>query len=344
MKNISFIIPAHNAEHVLRRAVQSVKRVAGQSDYELIIVENGSSDHTKEVLSKLTLENTHIVAASSETGVSNARNEGIRLATGKWIAFLDADDMLTEEAVRMIEDADVSGADLFCYGYLRSGQRHTVTEGQQDEKFEGISEIEKMRVRMLKNPTRYMQVWAKLFRRDIIVEHGILFDRDLRLAEDSDFTFRYTRFCRRVVLCNECAYHYSVNPDSVMRTGDGRKIFDYATAMEKIIRLCRKKNEPEDICEAVNEYILNHFNIAMVREVFTCTESTSYGKKRSQMFAACRIPVFQNAIRKAPSSIGNLRMLPAVLLKWGMPDVAALMFMARAKQNHLEEKRAGERS
>ncbi len=339
MKTISFIIPAHNAEHVLKRAAESVARIAGTSDYELILVENGSEDRTMDVLSALAAQDSHIIPAHSETGVSNARNEGIRLASGKWIAFLDADDAFTEEAARMMEDAEESDADLLCYGHIRSGVPHPVTEEKKKEVFEGPSKIEKMRIRMLKAPTRYMQAWAKLFRASVIKEHQLAFDPELRLAEDSDFTFRYTKHCQKAVFSEKCVYRYFVNADSVMRTGDGSKIRDYARAMKKMARITEDMGESQEIREAVNEYILNHFNIAMVREVFAPSSDLSYGMKRVQMMMACRIPVFGRAISRTKFPGKHLRLMPAWLLKKRMPDAAALIFMARAEQNRREEEK-----
>lgn len=339
MSLISFIIPAYNAGNVLKRAVESILLAAVHSDYELIIVENGSSDDTSEVISDLVKLHPTIREAHSDPGVSNARNRGLEMASGKWIAFLDADDALSETASRMIFDAENSDADLICYGHIRSGKKHSVTKIRDGERFTGRAEIEKMRIRMLKAPTTYMQVWAKLFRRSVIEAYNLRFHPDLRLSEDSDFMFRFTRCCKKAEFSADCVYLYSVNPDSVMRTGDGSRIKEYAKAMDEIVRDAERNRESLEIRKALTGYILNHFNIAMVRSVFCAANPAPYRKKRKQMLSACKIPIFRSAILQVSLSEAskNFRLLPGALLKLRLPDAAAALFGIRAAQNKKEE-------
>lgn len=342
MKTISFIIPAHNAADVLERAVCSIARAANNLEYEVIIVENGSEDCTREVAGLLSKKDPHVMTAHSDEGVSCARNEGLRLASGKWIAFLDADDFYSEEASMLFSDAETSDVDLVMYGHIRGQRKHKVTERPSGEVFSGSWQIEELRIRMLQEPTRYMQVWAKLFRRSVIEANRLRFRTDLRLAEDSDFTFRFSRYCRNVYLSPACILHYSVSADSVMHTEDGKKVRDYAKAMQYMVRETQEQRESGVIQKAVNAYILNHFNIAMVREVFVNPDD-SYYKKRIRMLSACRISVFRRAILHVSArDARKLRLLPAVFLKYHLPDLAAILFALRVRQNRQEEQRSRE--
>ena len=89
---ISIIIPAYNAEKFLEQAVNSVKQQA-YKNWEILIIENGSSDKTTNLSEKL-VQKDKIALFHSEKGVSQARNMGIKKASGEWILFLDADDKL----------------------------------------------------------------------------------------------------------------------------------------------------------------------------------------------------------------------------------------------------------
>ena len=99
--DISFIIPAHNAGNYLQRVYESIRDI--DLDKEIIIIENASTDDTYKVASKIASADTSVVLCESKAGVSYARNEGIKKASGKWICFVDADDFLIEGADKVLK-------------------------------------------------------------------------------------------------------------------------------------------------------------------------------------------------------------------------------------------------
>ena len=86
---VSVIIPTYNRSSVLSRAIDSVLRQSFK-DFELIVVDDGSTDNTKELIEKYSDQITYIY--QDNKGVSAARNKGLEHAKGEWIAFLDSDD------------------------------------------------------------------------------------------------------------------------------------------------------------------------------------------------------------------------------------------------------------
>jgi glycosyltransferase involved in cell wall biosynthesis len=86
---ISVVIPAHNAEKYLAEALESVRSQAF-SDYEIIVIDDGSTDRTAEIASRY---DGVVLLSQSNRGEAGARNTGIRAARGKYVAFLDADDV-----------------------------------------------------------------------------------------------------------------------------------------------------------------------------------------------------------------------------------------------------------
>lgn len=89
----SIVIPCYNAQGTLRQTVASVQEQT-LDDWELVIVDDGSSDASLELISELVAEDSRILAFSlAHAGVSAARNEGVRLTRGRYLAFLDADDL-----------------------------------------------------------------------------------------------------------------------------------------------------------------------------------------------------------------------------------------------------------
>ncbi|MDO5485586.1 MAG: glycosyltransferase family 2 protein [Sarcina sp.] len=160
---ISVIIPAHNAEKTLRRAVESACRelglLSGKSGgfpeagsragegnpedapalrYEVLIVENGSEDGTEFLARTLELEHPGEVRfLRSEKGVSNARNRGLEEARGTWVLFLDADDYLLEGAGSvLLDDLHFTGTDLIVHSY-EAGNRRVHVCGPEGERYTG---------------------------------------------------------------------------------------------------------------------------------------------------------------------------------------------------------------
>lgn len=116
---ISIIIPLHNGEDTIIRAVKSVINSRLYRDLiEIVIVENGSTDQSFEIAQKLAAENSNIRVLKSDKGTSFARNLGIEKSKGKWLIFLDADDYLFETDLDIIvENLITNNTDLCVYNY-----------------------------------------------------------------------------------------------------------------------------------------------------------------------------------------------------------------------------------
>lgn len=95
---VSIVMPAYNAGHYIEAAVRSVLNQT-YTDFELIVVDDGSTDSTEEIVRRLSGADTRIVLLRNEknSGVSASRNAGVARAKGEWIAFLDSDDLWRED-------------------------------------------------------------------------------------------------------------------------------------------------------------------------------------------------------------------------------------------------------
>ncbi len=335
---ISFVVPAHNAEATLAACLHSILSPFDER-VEALVVENGSIDGTAALLTSLAERDGRVHALSSEPGVSNARNAGVDAARGTWLCFLDADDALLPGALsRLLSDAQGTDADLILYGHRAGEQTRPVTDGAEEERF-GADATERVRVRMLENPTRYMQAWAKLIRRSVVTGHGVRFDPRLRLAEDSDFILRVSRFCRGIALSPACVYGYSTSSPGTMRASDGRKAEDYTLAMTVTREAIG--TESEAIRSAFIQYVLMHLNVLAVREIYAA--GAPKGRTRRMREIASR-PVFSDALHALKfSDCRRVRLIPALLLKLGLYRTAGLCFLLRAAGNAKKEGK-GERA
>lgn len=333
---ISFIIPAHNAGDYLGRAVCSVAEGEWEFSIEVLVIENGSEDDTLEVAKEMEERYDCVKLLHSETGVSAARNAGLDAAVGEWIFFLDADDYVTNRIRSTLEqDIEDIRVDLYVYSYEKGPYTVYVCDGPGRDAYVR-AKIENCRVSMLEDPTRCMAVWGKLFKRDIISEHSLRFAENLKLAEDSDFLIRYTKYCRRIIFCRNVAYHYSTIQGSSIRTYDGEMAQEYVKSLittEKWI-----KADSERIQDAFQIYVLMHLNVIMVREVFCVDNPEFFIKKIKMMKRILRVGIFRNALEQVPlKACRSSRMLPVLLLKCRMYLLCGIAYQMRARQNYKRE-------
>lgn len=328
---LSIIIPAHNASATLERLVKSLFPFPPKG-LEILVIENGSKDATTKTAVKLSNKFSCVKLYHSEKGVSNARNEGLIHARGKWIAFADADDWFLPHALSLMYSQAES--DFVLYGFEAGEQKRSVAE-HGGAMFKG-KDCVSARIRMLENPTLYMTVWSKLFSGEIIRKHQLRFNPELKFSEDSDFTLRYTRYCSSIFFSDRMIYHYDLNNSSVMHVFDGKKAEEYLFAMR--VAFASVQQETPTIQKAFEKYVLMHLNIVMVREVFSSANPKNNSGKMKQMRLFLNQEPFKTSLQNVKiSECRSSRMLPILMLKLKCHSIAALAFRIKAEINRRRE-------
>ncbi|HIS18463.1 MAG TPA: glycosyltransferase family 2 protein, partial [Candidatus Coprovivens excrementavium] len=206
----SFIIPTYNSKKTIIRAIESVTKQLDKSEYEIIIIDDGSQDGTVELVHDFMKDNGNIHFTSTIGGVSFARNKGINQAQGEYLLFLDSDDYYVEGSLKNLKNIVAqSNSDLVIFNFEHGNTPVLLAEVPN-------TNIEALSV-MLSNPTKYMTVWGKAYRTETVHENNIRFNEDLKLSEDSEFLVRYVQKCKKITSDNTILYHYSIDNVSVMR-------------------------------------------------------------------------------------------------------------------------------
>lgn len=202
---VSIIVPIHNMENYVSRCVLSLEEQT-YSNIEIILIENGSNDKSLEICNKLkdTYDNI-IVVHSSITGVSAARNLGVSLANGEYIAFCDCDDYVSKHWIFNLVQKSIGNNNLACCFFCRDGKFNdlSIKNIEITNKFECVMNDN--------NIGGY--VWNKLFRRDIIIKNSIQFDQNISIIEDLKFVLQYLQFVDEISLTNSVDYNYYINPN-----------------------------------------------------------------------------------------------------------------------------------
>lgn len=218
---ISVIVPAYNAADTIRAAISSVLAQTFR-DFELIVVDDGSTDTTPDILRHVKASDRRIRVFGKENGgVSSARNLGLTAACGTWIAFLDADDRMNPDYLKELMSAVQSDVDMVIAGATaeRDGKR-VVLENQ------GGGVLYKAGIRGLQmqildesshggNPCCiYILgcICSKLFKRSLL--HNIKFDERIGMREDAVFNLEALSHARRVAISKSCGYLYRSEGES----------------------------------------------------------------------------------------------------------------------------------
>ena len=227
----SVIIGAYNAEKTLEKAIESVI-LQGYSNWELIIVDDGSSDATSNIGQKYQKMDERIkFIKRCNQGVSVARNIGMSFAKGEYIVFLDADDLLCSTCLEVYDNIiKKSDPDLIISNnYIQKDhiqQTRNITQKtvySSDEK-RCLTEVA-LRQSQYHGVEWYGNlhtVWAKCFKVDIIKRNSLSFEQKLKVGEDILFFLDFVLNCEKIQLTNTETYIYKINPSSVMHTSTWR--------------------------------------------------------------------------------------------------------------------------
>ena len=241
MPMLSVILPCYNGEDYLARAVDSA---LGQSfrDLELILVDDGSTDGSPAVCDGYAAADPRVqVIHQKNAGLSAARNAGMAMASGDYIAFLDADDWLVPDAyAKLFAAMSAHGADCACCGYTHvfddGGVGETVPAPFPAGVYEGDALLNGIVLPLLQDRLREGfftgMVWRWIFSAKIIRDYGLTFT-DAYL-EDELFLIRYFSRPARLASVDEGLYCYFLNRRSITRSynPDMTEIYQHILAVK----------------------------------------------------------------------------------------------------------------
>ena len=177
-KLISVIVPMYNAKLYIEHCLTSIMNNS-YKNIEIICVDDGSSDMTAEIVKDLQREDKRIklVIQKENKGVSAARNRGLELAKGEYLAFIDADDWVTEDYLLVLyQIAQEKRADLVLCGFYRVNKYNTILPSESEYYVCEVPERERY-------GSWKPSVWGAIYRRDICP----LFNEELTHREDLFF-------------------------------------------------------------------------------------------------------------------------------------------------------------
>ena len=240
---VSIILPVYNAQSHLARCVGSICAQTYRN-IEIIILNDGSKDQSLPVCEEFRQKDSRILLVDkANSGVSDTRNLGLKLASGKYVEFVDSDDYLDPDFTeRLVAAAEENEADFVIAPYKMvipagASKPEQVLDKIQDELGvmtvarppevreygflpAGVYDKDTFALRLMDKPASYFYsvLWNKLYRRDILTGNDIQFVSEMRWAEDLVFNLRYIQYAERFVAIDKPGYYYVQNPQSICHT------------------------------------------------------------------------------------------------------------------------------
>ena len=186
---ISIVIPVYNGANYIKRCIQSIL-TQDYTGFQIILVDDGSTDDTLKICQEMVGQNRSFLIVHQENkGVSAARNHGITYVKNEWIYFLDADDELEENALRIMKESIEPQCQWIVMNYRKQ------VDGEKE---------------LILNSELFMYPCGKLYRTEIIRENEVQFPLNIAYGEDIRFNLQYFRYVNEYSVQSSSVFIYHI--------------------------------------------------------------------------------------------------------------------------------------
>lgn len=264
MKKLSVIIPIYNAEKYIPRCLDSI---CGQTykNMEIICIDDGSSDNAGKLLDKYAERDSRIIVRHQmNQGESKARNNGLQLATGDYIGFMDCDDWIESDMYEtLINCAEMDNLDMVASSWFKDDDFSSIEIKNKLEVNLGIFGRDELLGYIYKRDyyKGFAYMWNKLYKREVLTdEHGnmIKFNEQLRLGGDVLYLAEAAVRTNRAKYIDKAFYHYYQRSESGCHTKDLSKMRDWLRAYEKTIELMKQNEIANETVNYIKRFMAYH--------------------------------------------------------------------------------------
>lgn len=256
---ISIIIPNYNGSKYIEKCLNSIENQK-YDKYEVIIIDDGSTDESVKIIEQY-IKNSNmkiIFMQQFNQNAAVARNRGIEIAKGKYLYFIDSDDMLYNENSLKIITSEIEDNDILIGNYISIDEKGNLIFEYNNNK-EIIDEN--------KSIYKYVDISPvpsnKLYRADIIKRHKLYFG-NVKIGQDLDFFLKYLQFCKKCKLIDQSIYKYRIVWNSMTRAINLNFLDIYNTFID--IKKCYiNNNNEEDFMLYITPVAIRHFQQQLIK-------------------------------------------------------------------------------
>lgn len=255
MPKVSVIIPVYNVEEYLAECLDSVINQT-EKDIEIICVEDCSTDSSLEILQEYAKKDERIIVIQNKqnSGLSVTRNNGLAVAKGKFILFVDSDDFI-EPTLLETTLKHANNVDMVCFNYKEYNPQNIGNFLHNYLIEDGLYSNEDYFIKSAERNSFIVVAWSKLYRREFLVENNLCFEPRM-IYEDNLFYLQCVLKAKSVYSINEQLYVYRIRQDSIMtKKLQPKNVNDQFKLLCEATRVYIENDGSEKFVEAIEKFI-----------------------------------------------------------------------------------------
>ena len=202
---ISIIVPAYNVEKYIKACLDSLINQT-YSNFEIIVINDGSTDQTEKMLNEYESNPKIQIFSQKNGGLSAARNQGLKLANGELVCFIDSDDSVKSDYLEKLvapffED---SGVDITVCGYQEKFEKSVINHVLKSQKITGAQATKDL---LIRQQDFDVLAWNKLYRKSLFTDYNIEYPVG-QIHEDNLTTYKLFSHAQKVVYISDILYIY----------------------------------------------------------------------------------------------------------------------------------------
>ena len=302
---ISVIIPCYNTEQYVEETLKSVLDQRFR-DYEIICLNDGSTDGTLEILNRYQKLYSNIRVISSEHyGVSYQRNIGVQCARGKYIYYVDSDDLLKENCLETLyQHSEADNLDVLYFEADSFYETKEIEEAfpqfltlyHRHKAYDGIYDGRKLYIQMENAGDIKMQLGMQFIRRQFLLDNDIKFDME-RYFEDNLYTIQVMIKADKARCVRDNLYLRRVRANSIMTTSENKMRFEcYLEVITGLMKILEYEKKESALQEAIYKRIRGTF-INVYKDYLKVPKEEKeefFGEKGSPLYLLTGMASFMN--------------------------------------------------
>lgn len=276
---VSVVVPIYNVKDFLEECIISIT-TQSYRNIEIILVDDGSTDGSSELCNMLLKDDNRIrVIHKKNGGLSDARNVGLKNSNGKYVIFIDSDDVIKSPMIeKLVDKIESKNADVAACGFCTFSDYKEIDNNQNFDN----SYICKKGAEVVKALYKgeYQSIafvaWNKLYKKKLFMDNEIIYPVG-RLYEDTFTTYKLLYNSNKVVLLTEPFYMYRIRSGSIMKSSITlKKTKDWFDAEKDAVDYFIKRNEQELMNLAANSFFKAQIRFYSKMDSNTAQECKTY--------------------------------------------------------------------
>ena len=327
---VSIVVPIYKVEKYMHKCIDSIINQTYKK-IEIILIDDGSPDNCGKICDDYAKKDSRIKAVHKENnGVSSARNLGIEISTGNWIAFIDSDDWIENDYIeQLFSIANKDGSDIALCGYNRINNNSIQTINVANGKIEEYNSYDFL-IKTLNPQTAFGLCHMKLIKKDCI--QNLRFDENLVVGEDALFNMQLSKNIKKAVFYKKALYNYRNNSNSVVKRYDDNYAKKYMESMKKCKEYITSNYTDSKIKQNYYNYVAYH---VMLVSVNYCFHPENKNKHKIKLLKEiCSYDIFKEGILNCNfENISLTRKVTLFTLKHKLYFLTGLICKIRQRQN-----------